>query len=50
VVVNQQTAPTLEGVFAVLGEYDFATSGAVEISTTGTDGHVIIDAVQFVQK
>jgi hypothetical protein len=50
VVVNQQMAPTVEGLFAVLGEYDFGTTGAVEISTTGTDGHVIIDAVQFVAK
>jgi hypothetical protein len=50
VVVNQQTAPTIEGVFAVVGEYDFGTSAAVEIATTGTDGHVIIDAVQFVAK
>ncbi len=50
VVVNQQTAPTFEGVFAVLGEYDFGATGAVVVSTTGTDGHVIIDAVQFVAK
>src|SRR6185503_18977590 len=42
VVVNQQTAPTIEGLFAVLGEYDFGTTGAVQVSTTGTDGHVII--------
>jgi hypothetical protein len=50
VVVNQQTAPTVEGVFAVLGDYDFGTTGAVEITTTGTDGFVIIDAVQFVEQ
>ncbi len=48
VVVNQQTAPTVGGVFAVLGDYDFGTSAAVEISTTGTNGYVIVDAVQFV--
>ncbi len=31
-------------------EYDFTTSAAVEISTAGTNGYVIIDAVQFVAK
>lgn len=50
VVVNQQTAPTVQGLFAVLGDYDFGTSAAVEVSTTGTNGYVIIDAVQFVTK
>jgi len=48
VTVNQQTPPTVSGVFAVLGDYDFGTSAAVEVSTTGTNGYVIIDAVQFV--
>jgi hypothetical protein len=47
-VVNQQLPPTQNGLFAVVGDYDFGTTGAVEISTTGTDGYVIIDAVQFV--
>ena len=47
-VVNQQTPPTVAGVFAVLGDYDFGTSAAVAVSTTGTNGYVIIDAVQFV--
>lgn len=50
VVVNQQTPPTVAGVFAVLGDYDFGTSAAVQVSTTGTNGYVIIDAVQFVAK
>jgi hypothetical protein len=50
VVVNQQTPPTADGVFAVVGEYDFGTGAAVEISTAGTNGYVIIDAVQFVAK
>ena len=50
VVVNQQTPPTVAGVFAILGDYDFGTSAAVEVSTLGTNGYVIIDAVQFVVK
>jgi hypothetical protein len=43
-------APTIDGTFAVLGEYDFGTSGTVEVSTSGTDGYVIVDAVQFVEQ
>jgi hypothetical protein len=39
-------APTIDGTFAVLGEYDFGTSGTVEVSTS----HVIVDAVQFVEQ
>lgn len=50
VVVNQQTPPTVNGVFAIVGDYDFGTSAAVEISTADTNGYVIIDAVQFVEK
>jgi hypothetical protein len=50
VVVNQELAPSVDGLFAVLGEYDFGTSAAVEVSTTGTNGYVIVDAVQFVPK
>lgn len=50
VVVNQRTAPGVAGLLTVLGEYDFTTTGAVEVSTVGTDGYVIIDAVQFVEK
>jgi hypothetical protein len=50
VVVNQQTAPTVAGLFTVLGDYDFGATGAVEVSTTGTNGYVLVDAVQFVAK
>jgi hypothetical protein len=50
VSVNQQTAPTVGGLFAVLGDYDFGTSGTVVVSTAGTDGFVIVDAVQFVEQ
>jgi hypothetical protein len=50
VVLNQQTPPTVGVLFAVLGDYDFSTSGSVEVSTVGTNGFVIIDAVQFVQQ
>jgi hypothetical protein len=50
VVVNQRTAPSVAGLLTVLGEYDFSTTGAVEVSTLGTNGFVIVDAVQFVEK
>jgi hypothetical protein len=50
VFVNMQTPPTVSGLFSVLGEYDFGTSAAVVITTTGTDGYVIVDAVQLVAK
>jgi hypothetical protein len=50
VSVNQQLSPTVSGVFAVLGDYDFGTSATVEVSTTATNGYVIIDAVQFVEQ
>lgn len=46
--VNQRLSPTVSGVFTVLGDYDFGTSASVEVSTAGTDGYVIVDAVQWV--
>lgn len=46
-----QSKPLPESApYAVLGSYDFSSDApaVVEISNAGTDGHVIIDAVQFV--
>jgi hypothetical protein len=50
VVVNQQTTPAVDKVFAPLGKYKFdaETPAVVVISNAGTNGHVIVDAVQFV--
>ena len=46
--VNQQKAPGIDGLWVSLGNFAFEdNSGAVEISNAGTDGHVIIDAVQW---
>jgi hypothetical protein len=50
VTVNQQTPPSVGGLFAVLGDYDFGTSAAIEVSTVGTNGYVIVDAVQLVEQ
>lgn len=49
VLVNQRLKPNGEGFFHVVGVFEFAVGaeGWVEISNSGTDGHVIIDAVQW---
>lgn len=48
--VNQRAAPPIDGLFVSLGSYEFTREqpASVEVSNTGTDGHVIIDAVQWV--
>jgi hypothetical protein len=43
--VNQRKTP--EGGSVSLGTYEFDETGQVTVSNTGTDGHVILDAVQF---
>jgi hypothetical protein len=47
--VNQRVAPPRQQMFLSLGTYHFKTGsrGVVEIGNTGTDGYVIVDAVQF---
>jgi hypothetical protein len=49
--VNQQKAPE-DGAFTPLGTFRFAADkpAAVVVETAGTDGHVVIDAVQFLPK
>ena len=49
VIVNQSQKPPIEGLFVSLGTYRFEADNqsSVTISTAGTDGHVIIDAIQF---
>jgi len=49
VTVDQQKKPTGKGNLQPLGSYKFeqGKTGWVEIGNTGTKGHVIIDAVQF---
>lgn len=48
-IVNQRKKPPIRDVFMSLGvfEFDAGRKGQVEISNSGTDGHVIIDAVQW---
>ena len=52
VKVNQSQTPPIDGVFISLGTYRFEADNksAVTISTADTDGHVIVDAVQFLKK
>lgn len=46
--VNQRTAPTVDRAFVSLGQFEFGSEPAVvTISNRDTDGHVIVDAVQF---
>ncbi len=47
--VNQRRRPPIDGAFFSLGTFSFDPRGdsAVTIETTGTDGHVIADAVQL---
>ncbi len=47
--LDQSQAPSIEGRFATLGQYNFESNGAnfVLISNEGTTGVVVADAVQF---
>jgi len=49
VVVNEKQAPTIDKAFVSLGTFHFTADkpGVVTVTTTGTDGYVVADAVQF---
>jgi hypothetical protein len=47
VTVNQRQKPPIDGQSVSLGIFEFNGPAVVEISNSGTDGHVIADAVQF---
>ncbi len=49
VTVNQREAPAIDGRFVSLGQYRFEKDGQgyVLISTEGTDGYVVVDALQL---
>jgi hypothetical protein len=52
VVVNQKKKPAVDGLFHSLGAFEFraGAKASVTISNNETDGHVIIDAVQWIAK
>lgn len=45
--LNQKSEPKHDGLAESVGTFAFGESGKVVISNQGTDGHVIVDAVQF---
>jgi hypothetical protein len=48
--VDQRKPPPIDGLWISLGTFEFGKGTAiVEVSNTGTDGHVIIDAVQWLR-
>ena len=49
VLVNQKLKPKGDAPSHVMGTFEFAAGkeGRVEIANAGTDGHVIVDAVQW---
>ena len=49
VMLNQRQAATGENGFHSLGTFEFATKGAVTLSTKGADGNVHVDCVQVVE-
>lgn len=50
--VNQRVKPPIDGLWVSLGEYEFeaGTQGSVVISNADANGHVVIDAVQWLPK
>ncbi|QDS92918.1 Xanthan lyase precursor [Roseimaritima multifibrata] len=48
--VDQRKSPESENGFHSVGTYRFDKTGKVQISNSGTTGHVIIDAVQFLPR
>ncbi|MCZ2342476.1 MAG: DUF1553 domain-containing protein [Bacteroidales bacterium] len=51
-ILDQTRKPKIDGLFAPIGTFSFAagTSGSATITTQGTTGYVIVDAVRFVPK
>jgi hypothetical protein len=49
VTVDQRKAPPIDGAWVSLGTYRFekGKAGSVEVGNKGADGHVVIDAVQW---
>lgn len=52
VKVNQKEKAPIDGVLYSLGSFKFEAGqdAVVEVSNEGTDGHVIVDAVQWIKK
>ncbi len=48
VTVNERKPAPLDDLFISLGSFEFGSEASVTISNTGTDGHVVVDGVQFI--
>ncbi|HYG78285.1 MAG TPA: DUF1553 domain-containing protein [Planctomycetota bacterium] len=50
VTVNQRIPPPIDNLYVSIGTFPFSAGndGSVTISNTGTNGHVIVDSVQFI--
>ncbi|HSH92949.1 MAG TPA: FAD-dependent oxidoreductase [Roseimicrobium sp.] len=51
-VINERQTPNIEKHFVFLGNYDFKSGepASVTVTNEGSDGYVVIDAVQWVEK
>jgi hypothetical protein len=49
VLINQRQTPPIDKLFVSLGKFRFdaGQAGWVEIANKGTNGYVIVDAIQF---
>ncbi|NNE91716.1 MAG: FAD-dependent oxidoreductase, partial [Verrucomicrobiales bacterium] len=47
VTVNETKAPELDKAFVSLGKFEFGETAKVVVTNDGTDGYVVVDAVQF---
>ncbi|WP_146392736.1 FAD-dependent oxidoreductase [Allorhodopirellula solitaria] len=47
VQVNQRQKPPIEGLFISLGQFEFSQQSQLTITNRDTDGHVILDGVQW---
>ncbi len=50
VKVNERKTPEVGKVFVSIGAHDFGALALIEISNADTDGYVVVDAVQLVEK
>ena len=50
--INERESPPIDGLFISLGvfEFDHQSPASVTISNRGSDGYVVIDAVQWLPK
>jgi hypothetical protein len=48
--VDQTKQPPFEKLFISVGTFSFGETGKVILSNAGTSGHVIVDAVQLLEK